>query len=372
MEDYTNYDEQPTVIRIGGEGASSFVEVFGNYDGDVEYSNAKGRFMQKRAANVAKRQEAKREIRQEKQATKVERKVGRQDVKAQAQVAKQERKGAKQVAKQVRKTDRVAARDVKKQTRVGMRNTAKAGRMVGRQDKRNIRVENRMMRREMKNPVPVPSPSDYLEEPIDETPIPSNEAYTEDSYAPEGGEMGGNGYDSGYETNGEVEEVATENGGGYYEEDASGDANPMYNDEGYGYEEEEMYMPEYVSEDGGYSDEFDQEYAEANGASSFLVRPKRSRANVGIPTRVSPSARFSKNRIVVPAEKTSGFDSNESTRGMIAVDAKDDYDAPEETVINLEPKSGFDGLKKMSNTTKVLFGIGALVAIGIYVSTRKK
>lgn len=356
MEDFEIYDERPTIITIGGD-ASDFASAVG------DYSNAGGKFMQKRAANVAKRQEAKREIKAEKQQTRTERKVGRQEVKGAKQVARQERKADKQVAKQVRKTDVIGARDVKKQARVGMRNTAKVGRLQGRQDKRTTRTENRMVRREMRNPVPIPTEPQYEEQLAEEElPVNNGGGYAEDAYAPQE-EQGG------YETNGEVE--ATEDGGSYapeeqggYEEEGgySEDANPMYSEGGYD-------MPDYMSEDGGYADEFDEAYASANGHSAVAVRPRRMRERVQ--TRVAPSARFSQNRIVVPSEKTSNFDANESSKGLIALDDDKDYDAPEETVIDLGgAKSAFDG-SAMSKTTMAILGIGALLTIGYLVSRKK-
>ena len=350
MEDFEIYDERPTIITIGGN-ASDFASAVGDND---EYSNLKGKFMQKRAANVAKRQDAKQQIVQAKAATK----AVKQEARAEKKVGRQEVRGAKQVAKQVRKTDKIQARDVKKQARVGMRNTAKAGRLQGRQDKRTLRTENRMARREMRNPVSIPTEPQYEEE----LPVDNGGGYAEDAYAPE--EQGG------YETNGEVED--TEEGGsydsqesseddGYYEE---GDANPMYSEGGY-----DSYLPDYMSEEGGYADEIDEAFAGANGHSSVAVRPRRMRERVQ--TRVSPSARFSQNRIVVPSEKKSNFDSNDSTKGLIALDDDKDYDAPEETVIDLGgAKSAFDG-SAMSKTTMAILGIGALLTIGYLVSRKK-
>jgi hypothetical protein len=361
MTNFENYDEPATIITIGGD-ASNFISVIGDYD--QEYSNAGGKFMQKRAANVQKRQAAKQSIVQAKSATK----QVKQQAKADKKVGKQQVRQAKQVAKQDRKTARVEARDVKKQTLIVMRSGAKAARVQGRQDKKNIRLDNRMARRDVRQPVePIYEEPQYDEElPLDTA---AETGYSEDSYAPE---------ETGYETNATVEEggqeygseYPAEEGGEYYEEDYSSDANPNYSEGGY-----DEYLPDYASEEGGYADEFDQEYAQANGPESFIVGARsQSRRQPIITTRIAgkPGANVGRNRIVIPSEQKSNFDANESTKGLIAIDAADDYDAPEDTVVTLEPKSGFDGVTGISKTTMALAGLAALVTIGIVVTYKSK
>jgi hypothetical protein len=124
MTNFENYDEPATIITIGGD-ASNFISVIGDYD--QEYSNAGGKFMQKRAANVQKRQAAKQSIVQAKSATK----QVKQQAKADKKVGKQQVRQAKQVAKQDRKTARVEARDVWSQSGKSSRSSRQKKHKVG-------------------------------------------------------------------------------------------------------------------------------------------------------------------------------------------------------------------------------------------------
>lgn len=110
--------EKPTIVKLEqspGIRVATFEEAFG------EWSEARGKRQEKKAARQQAKQtrkaakqgakQAKKQQRIESRLTrKATRKVGRQDVKAQKQAAKQDRKTAKALMKQDRRTAKAAAR----------------------------------------------------------------------------------------------------------------------------------------------------------------------------------------------------------------------------------------------------------------------